>query len=120
MSIRKRPPMGLFIYSLVAFGLGAYFTFAAVQGDYGLFRGAEVKAETRALQAQLDDLSSTFWTSRRATFWGSCVRTRLSSADLAILLSDPFPATISRVGATAGTCAKFILARRVVLLYQLV
>ncbi|MCZ0810716.1 MAG: FtsB family cell division protein [Pseudomonadota bacterium] len=58
MSIRKRPPMGLFVYSLVAFGLGAYFTFAAVQGDYGLFRAAEVKAETRALQAQLDDLSS--------------------------------------------------------------
>ncbi len=58
MSMRKRPPMGLLIYSLVAFGLGAYFTFAAVQGDYGLFRRAEIDAETRALQAQLDDLTA--------------------------------------------------------------
>lgn len=49
--------MGLFIYSLIAFGLGAYFTFAAVQGDYGLFRRAEIKAETDTLRAQLQDLS---------------------------------------------------------------
>ncbi|EDM71966.1 Septum formation initiator [Roseobacter sp. AzwK-3b] len=49
--------MGLFIYSLIAFGLGAYFTFAAVQGDYGLFRRAEIDAETDALRAQLKDLS---------------------------------------------------------------
>jgi cell division protein FtsB len=49
--------MGLFIYSLIAFGLGAYFTFAAVQGDYGLFRRAEIDAETDALRAQLQDLS---------------------------------------------------------------
>jgi len=49
--------MGLFIYSLIAFGLGAYFTFAAVQGDFGLFRRAEIDAETDALRAQLKDLS---------------------------------------------------------------
>jgi cell division protein FtsB len=49
--------MGLFIYSLIAFGLGAYFTFAAVQGDYGLFRRAEIDAESDALRAQLKDLS---------------------------------------------------------------
>jgi cell division protein FtsB len=49
--------MGLFIYSLIAFGLGAYFTFAAVQGDYGLFRRAEIEAETDTLRAQLQDLS---------------------------------------------------------------
>ncbi|MHA7849672.1 septum formation initiator family protein [Roseobacter sp. AzwK-3b] len=57
MSQRIRPQMGLFIYSLIAFGLGAYFTFAAVQGDYGLFRRAEIDAETDALRAQLKDLS---------------------------------------------------------------
>jgi cell division protein FtsB len=49
--------MGIFMYSLIAFGLGAYFTFAAVQGDYGLFRRAEIDAETDALRAQLQDLS---------------------------------------------------------------
>jgi cell division protein FtsB len=57
MSNRRRPQMGLFIYSLIAFGLGAYFTFAAVQGDYGLFRRAEIEAETDTLRAQLQDLS---------------------------------------------------------------
>ena len=36
-----------------AFALGLYFTFAAVQGDYGLFRRAEIAAEARDLQAQL-------------------------------------------------------------------
>ncbi|QGX98744.1 septum formation initiator family protein [Roseovarius faecimaris] len=49
--------MGLLIYFAVAFGLGVYFTFAAVQGDYGLFRRAEIQAETVELRAQLDRLN---------------------------------------------------------------
>ncbi|MFK7938035.1 MAG: septum formation initiator family protein [Roseovarius sp.] len=49
----KRPAVGIVIYFAVAFGLGAYFTFAAVQGDFGLFRRAEIEAETIALNAQL-------------------------------------------------------------------
>lgn len=56
--IRKAPPVGLLIYSAAVFGLGAYFTFAAVQGDYGLFRRAEIEAETRGLQAELDKLDA--------------------------------------------------------------
>lgn len=56
---RKSVPVGLLIYATVIFGLGAYFTFAAVQGDYGLFKRAEIEAERRALQAQLDELTST-------------------------------------------------------------
>lgn len=50
---RKKPALGVFTYFTVAFFLGLYFTFAAVQGDYGLFRRAEIDAETRALEAQL-------------------------------------------------------------------
>ena len=57
MTTRKRPAMGALIFFAVAFGLGIYFTFAAVQGDYGVFRRAEIDAESRSLQAKLDSLS---------------------------------------------------------------
>ncbi|KQI72880.1 septum formation initiator precursor [Loktanella sp. 5RATIMAR09] len=33
--------------------LGLYFTFAAVQGDYGLFKRIEVRAEGDALRVEL-------------------------------------------------------------------
>ena len=55
---RKRPALGALVYFVVVFGLGVYFTFAAVQGDYGLFRRAEIEAETRTLQQQLDALEA--------------------------------------------------------------
>ena len=42
-------PMGLLF-------LGAQFTFAAVQGNHGLFRGIQVEAERAALAAELDTL----------------------------------------------------------------
>jgi cell division protein FtsB len=54
--IRKAPPVGTVIYFAVVFGLGAYFTFAAVQGDYGLFRRAEIDAKSRELRTQLEQL----------------------------------------------------------------
>ncbi|MEM8979384.1 MAG: septum formation initiator family protein [Pseudomonadota bacterium] len=44
-------------YSLAVFGLGLYFAFAAVQGDYGLFRRAEVSADKRALEIQRTQLA---------------------------------------------------------------
>ncbi|WP_425038844.1 FtsB family cell division protein [Primorskyibacter sp. S187A] len=40
----------------VAFTLGAYFTFAAVQGDYGLFRRAEILDEAARLEAERNAL----------------------------------------------------------------
>lgn len=46
------------LFVFISLGLAAYFTFAAVQGDFGLFRRAEIKADTRQLQAQLDLLNS--------------------------------------------------------------
>ncbi len=42
----------------VAFFLGAYFTFAAVQGDHGLFRRAEIKAQSAELRIQLARLET--------------------------------------------------------------
>jgi cell division protein FtsB len=33
-----------------------YFTFAAVQGDYGLFRRAEIMGDAQRLQQELDAL----------------------------------------------------------------
>lgn len=50
---RSRPAMGAVFYFLGALMLGLYFTFAAVQGDYGLFKRIEVRAEGAALTAEL-------------------------------------------------------------------
>ncbi|MEQ8898386.1 MAG: septum formation initiator family protein [Roseovarius sp.] len=58
MSTRKRPAFGALVYFMIAFAMCGYFTFAAVQGDYGLFRRAEIEAEEKALQAQLDQIES--------------------------------------------------------------
>jgi len=53
MTRTARPALGTVTFFAVAFALGIYFTFAAVQGDYGLFRRAEIDAEVRDLSAQL-------------------------------------------------------------------
>ncbi len=55
---RKNLPVGVFVYFVIAFSLGAYFTFAAVQGDFGLFSRAEIDAEASELQVQLDLLNA--------------------------------------------------------------
>ena len=49
----KRAPLGVLIYFPGALMLGLYFTFAAVQGDYGVFKRAEINAEGRALMIEL-------------------------------------------------------------------
>lgn len=56
MTKSNRPSWGSFLFFGGAFLLALYFTFAAVQGDFGVFRRAEVEAETRSYQAQLNDL----------------------------------------------------------------
>lgn len=48
-----RPAMGTLLYFSGALLLGLYFTFAAVQGDYGVFRRSEILAEKRVLQDEL-------------------------------------------------------------------
>ena len=54
MTRTPRPAFGTLIFFAIAFALSLYFTFAAVQGDFGLFRRAEILAETQNLRAQLE------------------------------------------------------------------
>ncbi|SEN35935.1 Cell division protein FtsB [Gemmobacter aquatilis] len=51
-----RPNIGSLMIFGLAFALGSYFTFAAVQGDYGLFRRIQINAEAEALRAERDRL----------------------------------------------------------------
>ncbi len=55
---RNRPPLGAVFYFFGALMLGLYFTFAAVQGDYGLFKRIEIEAEGRALTTELAALET--------------------------------------------------------------
>ncbi|MEJ8560855.1 septum formation initiator family protein [Yoonia sp. GPGPB17] len=55
---RNRPQLGALFYFLGMIMLGLYFTFAAVQGDYGLFKRIEVKAEGDALSIELAALQT--------------------------------------------------------------
>ncbi|MDA7424654.1 FtsB family cell division protein [Thalassococcus lentus] len=57
MTSRKaRPALGIIIFFSVCLTLTAYFTFAAVQGDYGLFRRAEIAVEGKNLSRELAQL----------------------------------------------------------------
>ena len=42
---------------VLALTLGGYFTFAAVQGDYGIFRRVQIKAQVAELTAERDQLA---------------------------------------------------------------
>jgi cell division protein FtsB len=53
----QRPKLGAAMYFMLAFTLGSYFTFAAVQGDYGVFRRVQIDAEAEMLRAERDRLS---------------------------------------------------------------
>lgn len=54
----SRPSFGPFIYFALAFALCTYFTFAAVQGDFGLFRRVEISAEADTLKHDYDLLKT--------------------------------------------------------------
>ena len=49
---QSRPAMDGMFFIVLAFTLGGYFTFAAVQGDYGIFRRVQINAEIVKLTAQ--------------------------------------------------------------------
>lgn len=53
---RHRPGFGALIYFTITLSLAAYFIFAAVQGDFGLFRRSEIEVERAALERELDGL----------------------------------------------------------------
>jgi cell division protein FtsB len=55
---RNRPALGAAMYFMLAFTLGTYFTFAAVQGDFGVFRRVQIEAEARALTVERDKLET--------------------------------------------------------------
>jgi cell division protein FtsB len=52
MTKHIRPALGGVIYLILAFMLGSYFTFAAVQGDFGVFKQVEIAAEAAKLNAE--------------------------------------------------------------------
>ncbi|KIC19559.1 MULTISPECIES: FtsB family cell division protein [unclassified Leisingera] len=58
MTRSNRPSLGAITFFAIAFALSAYFTFAAVQGDFGLFRRVEIQAEAEELQQDLGRLQS--------------------------------------------------------------
>ena len=53
---RTSPGLTALLICAVLFSMGAYFTFAAVQGDYGIFRRVQVDAEIDTLRRELDAL----------------------------------------------------------------
>lgn len=55
---RTKPAIGMAFYLVVIGGLGFYFTFAAVQGDYGVFRRVQAQAERETLTAERDRLKA--------------------------------------------------------------
>ena len=54
----KRPALGMIFYFALMFSLGLYFTFASVQGDFGLFRRVQIEAEAEALSIEKARLSA--------------------------------------------------------------
>jgi cell division protein FtsB len=55
-TMMQRPKMGSMFYFALAATLGIYFTFAAVQGDYGVFRQVQISGETDKLKSERDIL----------------------------------------------------------------
>ena len=57
-SARLSIPWTMLAVFAVALMLGLYFTFAAVQGDYGLFRRAEILSDAKKLEVELTVLKN--------------------------------------------------------------
>lgn len=55
---RSCPALGQALFFAVVFILALYFTFAAVQGDYGLLRRVQIDAEAQTLRAERDRLAA--------------------------------------------------------------
>ena len=54
----SKPAFGPILFFAISFALSLYFMFAAVQGDYGLFRRAEILAEADTMRLQLAEVRS--------------------------------------------------------------
>lgn len=53
---KSRPAVAPLLMAMMAFSLGGYFTFAAVQGDFGVFRQVQLAAEAKTLIVERDRL----------------------------------------------------------------
>tara|TARA_R110001599_G_scaffold38666_6_gene118450 strand:+ start:3131 stop:3430 length:300 start_codon:yes stop_codon:yes gene_type:complete len=53
MKRSAKPAFGTLLFFAIAFALSLYFAFAAIQGNFGLFRRAEIIAEGQDLRVQL-------------------------------------------------------------------
>lgn len=53
-----RPGFGPLLVTTLALLVGGYFAFAAVQGEYGVFRQVQLSAERDALAAERDRLAA--------------------------------------------------------------
>lgn len=78
---QSRPAIGGAFFMVLAFTLGGYFTFAAIQGDYGVFRRVQIHAEAVALTKERDALQAELARMRNLTL-------RLSDQYLDIDLLD--------------------------------
>ena len=54
----NRPAIGNLMIFGLAIALNSYFTFAAVQGDFGLFRRLQIHAEAETLTIERDRLQA--------------------------------------------------------------
>ena len=54
---RTRPALGATLFLVLALTLGSYFTFAAVQGNHGLFQRIETEAQIVTLRGTRDRLA---------------------------------------------------------------
>lgn len=66
-SYRKRPSIAVLIYTAVIVTLGGYFSFASVQGEYGLFRRIQIEAELEDLQHTSAELETRLGIMRNKT-----------------------------------------------------
>ncbi len=64
---QSRPALGGMMFMVLAITLGGYFTFAAIQGDYGVFRRVQINAEAVELASERDRLSSELWRMQNLT-----------------------------------------------------
>lgn len=55
---RNQLPIGALIYLGVMSSLALYFTYASIQGDYGLFQRVQIDAEARVLTMERDALAA--------------------------------------------------------------
>jgi cell division protein FtsB len=55
---RNRPALGTLLYVMGMIVMGAYFTFAAIQGDYGVLARAEVNGQAQELTIELATLTA--------------------------------------------------------------